>query len=120
LPLFVAATLNQQLQYLRVAGRELDAFKINHLFTSLFRFGLATGHIGDSLRKALRQTFAAGHSTNTSCVGLHWGAETKAFHVDFRMLVLRWQVPNRSDRSTDAVAEAHDSIRCPQTGSLPQ
>jgi hypothetical protein len=34
--------------------------------------------------------------------------------------VLRWRVPNRSDHSTDAVAEAHDSIRCPQTCSLPQ
>jgi hypothetical protein len=48
------------------------------------------------------------------------GPETNAFHVDFRMLVLRWQVLNRSDRSTDAVAEAHDSIRCRQTCSLPQ
>ena len=51
---------------------------------------------------------------------MHLGAETKAFHVDFRMPMLRWQVPNRSDRSTDAVAEAHDSIRCRQTCSLPR
>lgn len=51
---------------------------------------------------------------------MHLGAETEAFHVDFRMPMLRWQVPNRSDRSTDAVAEAHDSIRCRQTCSLPQ
>src|ERR1700730_3610035 len=33
-------------------------------------------------------------------------AEGNAFHVDFRMLMLRWQVSNRSERSTDAVADA--------------
>jgi hypothetical protein len=33
---FIAAALHQQIQYLLIAGRDLDFIKINHLFTSLY------------------------------------------------------------------------------------
>jgi hypothetical protein len=51
--------------------------------------GLPNVMLAIPISKALRQRFAARHQTNKSCACLHLGAESNAFHVDFRMAVLR-------------------------------